>query len=124
MAKAGGHLFIINGDVQKLACDAWLLPTDEYLTVTPSFADAIQDRVAPYDDGDFKVENFTWDGLAIGICKEAVDACAHVEVTVAPPLDVVRFWIICSMVMSGTRDLREKNYVFTRFTMFAPATPA
>lgn len=73
MPKAGGHLFIINGDVQKLACDAWLMPTDEYLTVTPSFAHAIRDRVAPSGDGDFKVGNFTWEGSDIGICKEAVD---------------------------------------------------
>ena len=87
MAKAGGHLFIINGDVQKLACDAWLLPTDEHLTVTASFAAAIEDRVTPYGDGDFKVENFTWNGSAVGICKEAVDgepAIWLADVGVAP----------------------------------------
>lgn len=28
-----GHLFLVNGDLTRLACDAWLLPTDRQLTV-------------------------------------------------------------------------------------------
>jgi hypothetical protein len=31
----GGHLFIINGDLTKVACDAILIPTDDRLSVTP-----------------------------------------------------------------------------------------
>lgn len=31
---AGGHLFVIEGDITRLACDAWLLPTDEIFNVT------------------------------------------------------------------------------------------
>lgn len=33
-----GHLFIINGDLKQLHCDAWLLPTDQLLSVTPAFS--------------------------------------------------------------------------------------
>src|SRR5215216_5208393 len=29
----GGHLYIVYSDLTKLACDAWLVPTDTYLTV-------------------------------------------------------------------------------------------
>lgn len=37
-AASGGHLFIIDGDLQQLHCDAWLLPTDADYNVTPAFA--------------------------------------------------------------------------------------
>jgi hypothetical protein len=30
----GGHLFIIDGDLTKLACDAILIPTDEFFSIT------------------------------------------------------------------------------------------
>lgn len=36
-----GHLFVIEGDLKKLACDAWALPTDDVGQVTTSFADAV-----------------------------------------------------------------------------------
>ena len=34
------HVFIINGDITKLACDAWLLPSDRSYFVTAHFAAA------------------------------------------------------------------------------------
>lgn len=34
-----GHVFIVRGDLTRLACDAWLLPTDKQLTVTPDWLD-------------------------------------------------------------------------------------
>ena len=34
------HVFIINGDITKLACDAWLLPSDRSYFVTTHFAAA------------------------------------------------------------------------------------
>lgn len=34
------HVFIINGDITKLACDAWLLPSDRNYFVTKPFAAA------------------------------------------------------------------------------------
>jgi hypothetical protein len=37
----GGHLFIINGDVRQLACDAWLLPTDQQFSITAAFCNAV-----------------------------------------------------------------------------------
>ena len=36
-----GHLFVIKGDLKKLACDAWALPTDDGGHVTAYFADAV-----------------------------------------------------------------------------------
>lgn len=39
--ETSGHLFIINGDVSKIACDAWLLPTDRNLSTTKSFIGAL-----------------------------------------------------------------------------------
>lgn len=30
----GGHVFITKGDITRLTCDAWLLPTDAWLAVT------------------------------------------------------------------------------------------
>lgn len=32
-----GHVFVINGDLTRVACDAWLLPTDEAFNVTDAF---------------------------------------------------------------------------------------
>ena len=34
----GGHLFVIAGDVTRLHCDAWLLPTDDKMTTHGDFA--------------------------------------------------------------------------------------
>lgn len=36
-----GHLFIVQGDIRKLACDAWLLPTDASFNVSESFGPAV-----------------------------------------------------------------------------------
>src|SRR5579872_865373 len=36
-----GHLFVIQGDVKVVACDAWALPTDRFGNVTADFADAL-----------------------------------------------------------------------------------
>lgn len=36
-----GHLFVIKGDLKKLECDAWALPTDEHGWITASFANAV-----------------------------------------------------------------------------------
>ena len=36
-----GHVFVIDGDVSKLACDAWLLPTDHGFSITKSFCHAV-----------------------------------------------------------------------------------
>jgi hypothetical protein len=40
-AVNGGHLFVVDGDLTRLACDAWLLPTDTWFNVTASFAEAV-----------------------------------------------------------------------------------
>jgi len=36
-----GHVFVIDGDVSQLACDAWLLPTDHGFSITESFCAAV-----------------------------------------------------------------------------------
>ena len=36
-----GHLYIIQGDIKKIACDAWLLPTSQNYSITTSFQDAV-----------------------------------------------------------------------------------
>lgn len=43
LVRMGGHLYIINGDVTSIACDAWLLSTDTDLLITPSFSHAPND---------------------------------------------------------------------------------
>jgi len=39
-----GHVFVIDGNIAQVACDAWLLPTDRSFHVTESFAGAIGRR--------------------------------------------------------------------------------
>lgn len=34
-----GHLFVTNGDMKKIHCDAWLLPTDTYFNITSLWLD-------------------------------------------------------------------------------------
>ena len=42
MTKPGaGHVFVVNGDLKKIACDAWLLPTDATFHVTHTWASVI-----------------------------------------------------------------------------------
>ena len=42
MTKPGaGHVFVVNGDLKKIACDAWLLPTDATFHVTPIWANVV-----------------------------------------------------------------------------------
>jgi hypothetical protein len=36
-----GHVFVAKADVTKIACDAWLCPTDQRFSVTPGFANAV-----------------------------------------------------------------------------------
>ena len=51
-----GHLFVVQGDIKQLACDAWLLPTDKYFSVSEWFADAVN---LPYPS---KLEGRHWQG--------------------------------------------------------------
>ena len=38
LVETRGHLFVIDGDLTKIACDAWLLPTDSHFDITNSWA--------------------------------------------------------------------------------------
>jgi hypothetical protein len=42
-----GHLFIVNGDLTKIACDAILIPTDEAFTITRSWRALLAGRSVP-----------------------------------------------------------------------------
>lgn len=37
-----GHLFVIDGDLTKIACDAWLLPTDNRLSITKAWQGSLR----------------------------------------------------------------------------------
>ena len=42
-----GHLFVVRSDLTQLACDAWLVPTDAWLTIEAPWTDVLPDRTAP-----------------------------------------------------------------------------
>jgi len=47
----GGHVHVVAGDLTKIACDAWLLPTDDRFLISRSFARAIGVRPNARLDG-------------------------------------------------------------------------
>lgn len=70
-----GHLYVIDGDLQHLAVDAWLLPTDHYFSITPTWDDTMekvaQDRVTD-------VVSASWNG----------QSCVHLS-----QIDGVDVWL-------------------------------
>lgn len=46
-----GHVFVLQGDLRRIAVDAWLLPSSEHLSITSTWlegaSDAIRSRVGP-----------------------------------------------------------------------------
>lgn len=42
----GGHLFIVDGDLTSLACDAWMLPTDRQFNISKSFQGSVSPPLA------------------------------------------------------------------------------
>lgn len=44
---APGHVFVTRGDLTTLACDAWLLPTDRFLTIEMPWRAHVPDGSAP-----------------------------------------------------------------------------
>lgn len=50
-----GHLFIINGDLTKLACDAILIPTDESFRIEPAWVKVLGEWERPSSWGDSTV---------------------------------------------------------------------
>ncbi len=41
-----GHVFIVRGDITRIACDAWLLPSDERFTLTPAWWHRLPDELS------------------------------------------------------------------------------
>ena len=50
-----GHLYIVNGDLRKIACDAVLIPTDAMFTITGSWGAFLAGRTIPTTWSDGKV---------------------------------------------------------------------
>lgn len=50
------HVFVVLGDVTRIECDAWLLPTDDNFHITPPFRGA----VGIQSDGNGKLPRFEW----------------------------------------------------------------
>ena len=92
-----GHLFVANGDLTKLACDAVLIPCDDDGWVTPAWGSLLPPRLR-------RDEESGWIGLpnrpdADGIVrlpdvdKRKVQAFASMEWVATDPADVVeRLW--------------------------------
>ena len=51
-----GHLFIVNGDLTKIACDALLIPTDTAFDITESWNGFLADRILPTSWSDDDVQ--------------------------------------------------------------------
>jgi hypothetical protein len=47
MGPTAGHLFIVNGDLTKIACDAVLIPTDGLVNITASWRKFLQNKTYP-----------------------------------------------------------------------------
>ncbi|WP_286277066.1 hypothetical protein [Naasia aerilata] len=43
MSTSASHLFVVRGNIEHLACDAWLLPTDARAQVTESWRSVLPD---------------------------------------------------------------------------------
>ena len=82
-----GHVFVVRGDMTQLACDAWLLPTDENFSVTalwsgavgltqgylrdqPRWTDDERVRLYPREDGSGSPQ--VWLGR-VGLVKPSID---------------------------------------------------
>jgi hypothetical protein len=44
---SSGHLFVVNGDLTKIACDALLIPTDGIVNSTASWRAFLADKTYP-----------------------------------------------------------------------------
>jgi len=56
---AGGHVHVIAGDLTRLACDAWLIPTDQDFRISGSFARALG------VEADACLSGLSWDGSRV-----------------------------------------------------------
>lgn len=89
MSAAGGHVFVVHGDLTAFACDAWLLPTDAHLYVTdPWWTPPL---VEPLRDAFCRNEKHNPDGP---ILPDAIGAerCRPVYAT-DPPAPRPRPWL-------------------------------
>ncbi|MCZ0732514.1 SIR2 family protein [Mycolicibacterium iranicum] len=50
-ARSGGHLFIVNGDLTRIACDAILIPTDEKFRIEPYWRGVVTQDALPLNWG-------------------------------------------------------------------------
>lgn len=55
------HVFLVLGDVTRIECDAWLLPTDRGFNITRSFREVV--GLNPSDDG--RLSGYEWGDAAV-----------------------------------------------------------
>jgi len=65
VSTMGGHLFIINGDLNKIACDAVLLPTDTQFTIESKWDGLADDHRSEIEAYKSRYEGTDWDGRRI-----------------------------------------------------------
>ncbi|OFB38031.1 hypothetical protein BA059_16335 [Mycolicibacterium sp. (ex Dasyatis americana)] len=61
----GGHLFIINGDLNKIACDAVLLPTDKFFNIESKWDGLSRDNQTEIEEYRTRYEGTNWDDQAV-----------------------------------------------------------
>ncbi|OHT93317.1 SIR2 family protein [Mycobacterium syngnathidarum] len=61
----GGHLFIINGDLNKIACDAVLLPTDAFFNIESKWDRLSKDHQTEIEEYRTRYKGTDWDGQAV-----------------------------------------------------------
>lgn len=65
VSAMGGHLFIINGDLNKVACDAVLLPTDKWFTIESKWDGLAEDHRTEIEAYRSRYEGTDWDGQRV-----------------------------------------------------------
>jgi len=74
-----GHVFVTHGDLTALHCDAWLLPTDTFFSVTAGFREhvspALQEHLRQLWQGDLAPPaRWSDDDIRVAAVTEGLDA--------------------------------------------------
>ena len=99
----GGHLFVINGDLTKLACDAILIPTDDKLHDREAVGAAPARRRLPSDWGDDKVVSILGRGGAPAVWLGNVGRYGDDNVA-GPYLDVAGAYVEAALATLPSRS--------------------
>ena len=75
------HVFVVHGDITHLACDAWLLPTDQNLSITSGWHKSLPDLNARLASADLSDLN---SGSALAAPLPAIDGEPLIIATAVP----------------------------------------